>query len=272
MNQYVVKQFTSATAELAVKIRLENMFKRTLTSLFAAMSRDFTSSVRAVGRAPEAEVYEPGFSASLMQQYTRTQKAFKGQALNVSMSEAQVALSGLALMEWRRTQTTQQSSIITDTNTRQMDESLALGRQSLAEDDIEPTPNSLARVSTAILINRFLRSRVNVIAETETQAAAESTKLIDAEAVAGKRPFPLRDTIIEPQLEKQDVSKSWNTIGDSRVRPSHVATNGVILATDGVFNVGGSQLRFPGDTGLGASFRELVNCRCSSIYNLGKTQ
>jgi hypothetical protein len=147
-----------------------------------------------------------------------------------------------------------------------MEESLALGRDELVQTDITPTPNALARVSTAILVNRFLFGRTTVIAETETQGAAESTKQIEAEVAAGQRPFPLQNVIAEPLQEQRDVTKKWQTVGDSRVRPSHVRQNGVTIPNKAIFNIEGSRLRFPGDTGLGAAFNLIVNCRCSSVY------
>jgi hypothetical protein len=268
MYHFTTKRLQSATAELAEKMRLENLLEKDVRRLFVGLSRDFTASVRGVGRIPDAEIYEPGFNAALMQQYTRTQRAFSGMITDQILSDERDALFTLAKLEWRTVKAPVQARIITNTNMRQMDEALAMGREELAQSDVDLTPIALSRISTSILTARFLNPRINIIGQTETQDAAESTKQIEAEVIAGRRPFPLQDTIIEPQLETQTVTKTWDTIGDRLVRASHVAANGVMLPNDGIFNIGGSQLRFPGDTGLGAAFRELVNCRCSSNYGI----
>lgn len=60
--------------------------------------------------------------------------------------------------------------------------------------------------------------------------------------------------------------KTWLTENDERVRPSHAIMDGVTVPIDVPFNVGGSLMRFPGDTALGASPSETCNCRCSLDY------
>ena len=60
--------------------------------------------------------------------------------------------------------------------------------------------------------------------------------------------------------------KVWLTENDERVRPSHAVMDGEKVPIDVPFNVGGSLMRFPGDTALGASPSETCNCRCSLDY------
>lgn len=59
--------------------------------------------------------------------------------------------------------------------------------------------------------------------------------------------------------------KTWQTFGDSKVRPSHRAVVGTRIPIDEAFTVGNSKLMFPNDTSLGADAEEIVNCRCTLI-------
>ena len=53
----------------------------------------------------------------------------------------------------------------------------------------------------------------------------------------------------------------WISVRDDRTRDSHAEIDGTIVATGDTFNVGDSELQFPGDpSGSGA---EIINCRCT---------
>lgn len=60
--------------------------------------------------------------------------------------------------------------------------------------------------------------------------------------------------------------KQWETIGDSKVRESHINANGQTKEVEEAFEVGGSLLQYPGDGSLGAPLAEIINCRCVSAY------
>jgi hypothetical protein len=64
--------------------------------------------------------------------------------------------------------------------------------------------------------------------------------------------------------DKLVQTKTWVTAGDSAVRPSHVAAAGQTVPFDQSFQVGGSQLSFPGDPG--GALAEVLNCRCIALY------
>lgn len=64
------------------------------------------------------------------------------------------------------------------------------------------------------------------------------------------------------------IIKIWQSKGDNRVRPDHVKLNGQRVAIDQPFVVGGQRLMFPGDDSLGATWKELANCRCILSYRV----
>lgn len=67
-------------------------------------------------------------------------------------------------------------------------------------------------------------------------------------------------------FEGQDLTKTWITARDSRVRASHQSMNGKNIPLSEVFIVNGEQMKRPGDSSLGASASNVINCRCSLLY------
>ena len=94
------------------------------------------------------------------------------------------------------------------------------------------------------------RKRSARIARTETHNAATSAIY---ETMKFKR-VPIR-------------TKTWWTARDEKVRPTHQAVHGVVVAFDQPFYVGDSSLMFAGDTSMGAGAEEIVDCRCSTLFN-----
>jgi SPP1 gp7 family putative phage head morphogenesis protein len=93
------------------------------------------------------------------------------------------------------------------------------------------------------------RSRAASIARTETHNAAMAA--------------------IEASMKHKNIeiaSKTWHAVGDRRTRPTHAAAHGQSVPFNEPFTVGGAQLMRPGDGSLGAGPEEIVNCRCSVLY------
>lgn len=62
-------------------------------------------------------------------------------------------------------------------------------------------------------------------------------------------------------------SKTWRTVGDAKVRESHVNLDGVTIGADELFDGASGPMMFPGDGAHGAGPEDIVNCRCSCIYS-----
>jgi len=60
-------------------------------------------------------------------------------------------------------------------------------------------------------------------------------------------------------------TKTWLNTHDARTRPTHAAAGEQTVPLDGRFEVGGAQLRFPGDP-LGPP-GEVINCRCTVLFD-----
>jgi len=61
------------------------------------------------------------------------------------------------------------------------------------------------------------------------------------------------------------VYKKWIATNDLRTRDAHAKANGQIVSQDKPFNVGGEKMMYPGDSSLGASPWNIINCRCTMV-------
>jgi uncharacterized protein with gpF-like domain len=62
-------------------------------------------------------------------------------------------------------------------------------------------------------------------------------------------------------------TKTWWSAVDKRVRDSHKEAHCRTVPYDHPFTVGESVMMRPGDASLGAGPEEIVNCRCSVLFN-----
>jgi hypothetical protein len=106
-----------------------------------------------------------------------------------------------------------------------------------------------------------------------TTAYAERLRTLRAETIArttataalnAGRTIALEQAIVEGRLTRDAVTRIWDSAGpDGRTRDSHLRMDGQQRAVGEPFVApDGSRLRWPGDTGLGASASETVSCRC----------
>lgn len=269
-----------AQEELDAKMRLEALYRPQLSALFNRILRDFTAIVAATGQAVDARNYRPDFDASLRGQYDRVQRFFtgritdsvEGKIIRLKQTEDQdddlEALILAALVAWRIEAASRESLLISNTNQHQMQQAITRARQQIMEEGLPIDNRTLARVSRANL-SRTFKGRIERIIVTETQAAAEATRAIEASAISGKVPFPLeRIEGVTPAVQKRRVTKTWRDIDDNEVRDTHVIVNGTTIEENEIFTVGNSKLRFPGDMLLGAETKEVINCRCFADYRL----
>lgn len=61
--------------------------------------------------------------------------------------------------------------------------------------------------------------------------------------------------------------KTWNTVGDNRVRNSHEEVEGSTIPIEEPFVLQGGLMMAPHDSSLGVSEDELIMCRCSLSYS-----
>ena len=274
----------AAANDLAEKLKLERRQIIELRELFRNMSDDMFAFVSETGSSPNAQVYEDDLRGILAKQGRRVSTEFSGQVtdfLEEAPEDEQViedlaaiaAVSGLVVadqiaklrndvrrksQDFIAEQVATDTRIITRTNQREMDSAVISARASIIEDGRTPTSAEVARVSSRDFRNRgFARSPT--IAATFTQKIAEGVKNIERnEFFSTRNGFPAVIADV-PQLEEQEI---WVTVGDEKVRESHIAADFLPAETDtGGWVVQGEFLRFPGDPAGSPS--NIINCRCS---------
>lgn len=97
-------------------------------------------------------------------------------------------------------------------------------------------------------------NRAERIARTEVIAASNMGGLEAANAAA--------------EITGRGMIKTWLSTKDARTREAHVKANGQERASDKPFRVDGEKLAYPGDTTLGASPENVIQCRCAVSYRL----
>lgn len=237
------------------------ILERLLLAQLQDLNRDIVQQYRRDmlrGEITRAEDFRPELEEILGSHYEIVADKFEGKIekelpedLGLTIGEQVILTTALANFFARRA--IQQSRIITETTQRNM-RTVTQIVSSETEDQIERA------VTGSALLSRTFPSREIGTASLETQAAAETTKGAEFDVLAGKRPLSLERT-------DKPLNKEWVTVGDERVRSSHVAADSQVRLVNEPFNVGGEQLRWPGDTSLGATAGTVINCRCSAVYN-----
>ena len=94
------------------------------------------------------------------------------------------------------------------------------------------------------------RKRAATIARTETHNAASYAN-------------HQYHSTVEQELG-MTMMKRWVATGDARTRSAHSLANGLTVAMDEPFKIGGAEMQYAGDPAGGA--RNVINCRCVMVY------
>ena len=256
----------SAIAALAKKIRLERKLNITMRSILRTYSKEMARSLRVRGSLPNAAALTRNKTlVALEDQYTRTVKAFKKDFRDDLAKTNPLILENKAIEDdiddnlaaFIATSSVNRSAIITTTTQRESEAAVLKATIQLIDEEIALTNEAVASRSSQIF-NRKINSRAATIATTETQNAAEGSRLIEVETVIGS-----------PDVEVEIVNKTWETIIDGAERESHFDADGQTVGSRDTFSVGFSSLLYPGDTSQGAGAEEIIYCRCSASYIAG---
>jgi hypothetical protein len=264
--------------DLRAKMRLEAAMRPKVKALFKRMVKAHVRSVNSNGLPLNAQDFKQDWTDLLLDHYRVTQGIFIGSVKAFQAKElaglqykqeddeeglrAEEILAG-ALLMWSERQAPRQAQFITDTSVKNVADSMRLARETLLEQEEEITDRAMAATSGRLL-ERDFAGRVDSIVMTETQSAAETTKIMEAYSLSDINP----NVMLGGSVVVSTTTKRWQTVGDNKVRGAHVTANGQTRLLHQPFDVGGEQLRYPGDSGLGATPKNTANCRCSSIYRI----
>ncbi len=133
-------------------------------------------------------------------------------------------------------------------------ETLRLVRSRLA-DSLDGTQaiRDIADNLDGLYLNQIIPNRSVVIARTEIVAASNLGSRLGAKET------------------KQKLDHTWlATTGDLRTRPHHSQANGDRFPIDQAYVILGERLMFPGDIGNGATGINIIQCRCTEVFDPAK--
>lgn len=257
---------TEARRDLIQKLNLEQKLAREISKINNKITAGTIKSFNDSGLSFDASTLEVDLADTLNEHYQKTTNVFASQLIAdlpddilATVDEETLIQESLALYMLARA--ADQAAIITKTNQKNVDDSVVTARQSRDDDDKPLSHRDQARAA-GVLTARKLRTRLQGIATTETQNAAETAKGTAVEVLAGRTP-----SIVRGSPSSAGVPKEWVTVGDEKVRMAHVVADSQVVDLSKPFTVDGQLLRWPGDTALGATVANVINCRCSSVYD-----
>lgn len=100
---------------------------------------------------------------------------------------------------------------------------------------------------------RYLKYRAETIARTEAKRAlGTGNQLLWNQAVKDGR------------VAEDDVTKTWITVGDHKVRPTHRELHKQTVGLNDTFTCSEGDISYPGDPGADVGLT--ANCRCTCVY------
>jgi len=257
----ITKQ-TSAAQDLRQKLEMERILLNSIDAYHRDVYRDFVRQAVTTGTPPDMRPKDAVLAALLLSHYKNVMALFMGQLNNrlpmdKRLSDAERRKMTDALNQYFEQRAPVQAATINQTTSD--DQVAALQQARTDGPDLSTQEIGLIAAAT---VSRSLYGRRMSIAITETQAPAEATKATEAETLAGLPP-----SVTGGSHRQTDAKKTWDSVGDSHTRAAHLEADGQRVPLNQPFNVGGQELRYPGDGSLGASAWNLVNCRCGVTYD-----
>jgi hypothetical protein len=269
-----------ARRNLALKLVLENRFKPELRKYFNTITKEFRTFYTATGRIISPESFSGDTQALLKKHYLRVSRAFNDEMqlsftdqkkyLKKQNEEEEQAKIDAALLLFINQVTPERSNIIDETTMKDINKSVLEAQAQLVTEEKETTNVAVAALS-ALLMSQKFQARETTINSTETQYMSESTKLIEASVIGSDGQINLENILAGVGLAAIVGTKSWASILDDKTRTgefNHVLADGQTVKTVSPFVVSGERLLYPSDRSLNASLSNVINCRCSALYNL----
>lgn len=264
-----------AALDLNAKLRLEAQLRPEVTREQSALARDVTRALAASGTLPDVAALETeAMGPILRRHYDRVEGVFGHRVsdqlpADVAASPEERIATAIALALLWDTRAPAQAAVIggnsqTDAERAVADANAESAR--LRADGEEVTLRDEA-VIAGVIFSRRLWARTTGIVALETQVPAEASKLQETMILTGT---PGRAD--EPLPQPPPAQHMWITVGDDLVRTSpgrgHLGADTQVVLIGSPFVVGGQRLMYPGDSSLGATIDNTINCRCSAVADV----
>lgn len=261
-----------AALDLNAKLRLEVQLRPRIERVNRKLVRQVTRSLGNEGTLPDVEgISREELEPILAEHYLAVGAIFsrrtRGQLSGgARMTDEESAAVDAALAEFFDRRVPDQARQIGGTNARDASDAVVvaeLERRRLVDEGAPMPSRREEALIVGAVFSRKLGGRTTSIVMLETQAPAEASKQTEVDVLLGNDPAVLGgDPTPDPRSDKE-----WATQGDQRVRQAHLDADSDIVPANQPFTVGGQFLMYPGDTSLGATVDNVINCRCSSLHD-----
>lgn len=256
-----------AQQDLAVKLALEAGLASSLRVFFRKLSSDFRIAYSSSGSIINTNVYLDELVDILRPHYRKVSSKF------ARSLRANIKSHFMLSMEYKQDDQEVDGEIRNFVNTVPLIQAgfIIASTQNIIDDIVgsviaaqlslgKALSNKEIADKSYVELNKRNTVRATTIATTETQKAAEGTKFLEA------------NTLINTGAEVNGLqvskmtTKEWNAVLDTHTRSFHAVADGQRKPVDEPYSVDNELLMYPGDTSLGASLYNVINCRCGSQF------
>lgn len=255
-----------AAESLKKKLLLEKTFKPVVSRFLKGLNKDFAVIYSKTGKVLSLDPYTTTLENVLKRHYKTVSIDFtahntvlfkKNNDLKLEIKAVNEFVTKLTYIINNRAEE-QAKNILKTSSDKYFEKAKRfveeIEKEGIAFDSVEDKYKAISNKVKADMDSE-IEFRAEMIAITETQNIAENTKQLSIEVNAGIGNVP---------------TKVWVAILDEKTRNAHAMADFQDRPYDKPFDVMGEQLMFPGDTSLGASKKNVINCRCSSeVYQNG---
>lgn len=269
-NTSIRQQQINAAKDVAIKMQYEAKLTKTIKKkYFNSVSKSFYSNYKDTGNIISADHYREKLATILDNHYNDVSDKFSDQIRNKLGQPDERAVEIDRLVDTR-------NIIQNIKHVNSSTHTISSTTQDDLHDSVEKTIAEATAIGVILNSKKIAKQarikfdekslgRISSIAATETQQPAEAAKQNELNVLVATGAIIAGIKIAE-LLRK----KKWVAILDNVTRPEHAAADEQVVAVDQPYIVGGEQLMRPGDTSLGATIGNIINCRCSSLSILSK--
>lgn len=263
------QQNQAAMRDIREKLRREAIIAAALISgYFKPVSKFFFNEYKRTGAVPDLADHHANLSDILNRQYFGTSKKFISQVRD-ALGKPENAEAINEAIEFNRDLLQSvdifvSGNSIATTTEKSLQDTVNKIIQEAQQQEIELSNLQVAKLAKK-KFDSLTQGRVDTISMTQTQQASEGSKHTELSVLQQNNAiFPLAAVA----LATATLKKTWHTMLDSRVRHAHSEAELQTVNFNDPYTVGGQLLMYPGDTSLGATPGNIINCRCASIKTI----
>jgi len=255
-----------AVKDLALKIKLERRLVTKIRPLFREINRNAKNYFELENKIPDViKDHKIELEVLLRNHYKRVAKDFKNRlrlSVEKSIQKKYIEIKSTSTLEKAISdyivfRANTQSEYILDTTQKELNNAYT---SSVFDETIQTREEFIKEAS--FQADRKALGRAGNIGLTETQNMAESSKFLEAKYIFSEDQLVVGGVPIT--TENSEIFKTWTAFLTEVTREWHADADDQTVLQSDPFVVGGEYLMFPGDMSLGATLKNICNCRCNT--------